>query len=85
MTVYHSMADLARRWPVYTRRGVYKLTRSDNFPAPAITDGTGRIKLWHAADVATYEAAHPEVSSEDAKRNKIKRAGYAARLGRQQQ
>jgi hypothetical protein len=84
MAVYYSIADLARRW-VYTRQGVHKLTRSTSFPAPAITDGSGRIKLWHVADVATFESAHPEVTSEDAKLNKIKRAGYAARLGRQRQ
>lgn len=79
MTAYLSVADLVKRW-IYTRQGVHKLTRSEGFPEPEII--AGRIKLWYAADIAAYEATHPEVTSEDAKHNKVKRAGYAARMGK---
>jgi hypothetical protein len=71
---YLRIADLVRRW-VYTRRGIEKLIGRGGFPAPAITDGAGRMKLWHPADIAVYEAAHPEVTSDEAKRRKVR--GYA--------
>jgi hypothetical protein len=81
MAAYLCIADLVKRW-IYTRQGVHKLTRSAGFPEPEIV--AGRTKLWYAADIAVYEAAHPEVTSEDAKHNKVKRAGYAARMGKRQ-
>ena len=65
-------------------RSVHKLTHSAGFPEPNYTDGTGRVRLWHPADIAVYEAAHPEVTSEAEKYNKIKRAGMAARMGKRQ-
>jgi hypothetical protein len=69
-----TQADLVRRW-VYTKRGVQKLIGRGGFPAPAIIDGAGRLKLWHSGDIAVYEAAHPEVTSEEEKRRKVR--GYA--------
>jgi hypothetical protein len=60
---------------VYTRRGIEKIIGRGEFPAPAIIDGAGRLKLWHTADIAVYEAAHPEVTSEEEKRRKVR--GYA--------
>jgi hypothetical protein len=69
---YVTLADLVRRW-VYTRRGLQKLIRrGGGFPAPVITDGTGRLKLWHTADIAAFEDAHPELTSEEEKRRKVR-------------
>lgn len=87
-----SKRDLLKKWTrppigrgIYTRQGVYKVFHFADFPAPAVTDGAGLTGLWNPADIDAFEAAHPELTSEDAKHNKVKRAGYAARLGRQQQ
>jgi len=85
------MPDLLKRWTrppqgsgVYTPRGVHKLVHSADFPAPAIIDGTGRVKLYHAADITDFETRHPEVTDGDAKWRKVRKAGrralYAARL-----
>jgi hypothetical protein len=63
-----------RRW-VYTRRGLQKLIHRGGFPAPVITDGKGRLKLWHTADIAAFEDAHPELNDIQVKRRKVR--GYA--------
>jgi formylmethanofuran dehydrogenase subunit A len=86
---YVSMGDLFKRWTrppqghgVYTRQGIQKLVRSADFPAPAITDGAGRVKLWHPADIAAFETSHPEVTDADAKWKKIRKAGRRALYAR---
>jgi len=68
---YLTLADLVRRW-VYTRRGLQKLIGRGGFPAPVITDATGRLKLWHTADIAAFEDAHPELTDREAKRRKVR-------------
>jgi len=80
-----SMHDLLKRWTrppkgrgVFTRQGVYKALRWPDFPAPAVSDGTGLTKLWHPADIDAFESRHPEFTDELAKRRKIRKAGYAA-------
>ena len=82
---YVSIPDLLKRWThpptgrgVYTRRGVYKILRSPDFPAPVITDDAGRIRLWHLSDIATFEDTHPELTDADAKWRKIRKAGRRA-------
>ncbi len=86
---YLSVGDLLKRWTrppqgsgVYTRQGVRKLMHSPEFPAPAITDGTGRVKLWHLSDIAGFEDAHPEVTDAAAKWKKIRKAGRRALYAR---
>ena len=71
---YVGMGDILKQW-IYTRRGVEKLMRREDFPLPAITVNGGRTKIWHTADIAAYEQTHPEVTSETAKHRKV--AGYA--------
>ncbi len=86
---YLSVRDLLKRWTrppegrgVYTRRGIYKLMHSAEFPAPAITDDAGNTKLWRAADIAAFETSHPEVTDADAKWRKIRKAGRRALYAR---
>ena len=54
------LGDLVKRWTrppqgtgVYTRQGIQKLVRAADFPAPAITDGAGRVKLWQRRRIST--------------------------------
>lgn len=61
-----------------TRQGVRKLMHSSEFPAPAITDGSGRAKLWHLSDIAPFEDAHPDFTDADAKWKRIRKAGHRA-------
>jgi len=77
---YAGLTDLFRRWPVYTPRGIRKLIASRDFPAPVHTINAGRTKVWYLPDIERYERAHPELTSEQAKRRKV--AGYAIALAR---
>ena len=72
-------ADLIRRW-VYTPRGARKVVAGRDFPAPQFAINAGRTKVWYLPDIEGYERAHPELTSEEAKRRK--RAGYAAALAK---
>jgi hypothetical protein len=76
---YVGLVDILRRW-IYTRRGVEKMLRRNEFPAPAFAVNAGRTKIWRVADIAAFEITHPEVTSETAKRRK--QAGYASALAR---
>jgi hypothetical protein len=64
------IADLVHRWG-YTRQGVHLLVRSNDFPAPAFVINNGRTKVWAVAEIAAYEATHPELTNEWAKRRKV--------------
>ena len=77
MATYVGLQDLVKRW-IYTRQGVHKLTRARDFPAPAFSVNAGHTKVWHVADVQTFESAHPELTSEAAKRRKVRGYGIAA-------
>ena len=72
-------ADLVARW-CYTRGGVWKLTGSKGFPAPAFVVNQGRVKVWALSDIEEYERTHPEVRDSDAKHQKI--VGYYRVVGR---
>jgi hypothetical protein len=73
-----------KRW-IYTPRGVRKLTQSANFPPPTFTINAGRTKVWHMADIRAFEARHPEVTSEDAKRRKVVGFALAVAKGNKEQ
>lgn len=68
-----SVGDLEERW-CYTRQGIHGLMKRPDFPAPAATVNRGRQKIWLAADIVSYETAHPEVLDESAKR--FRQKGY---------
>jgi Prophage CP4-57 regulatory protein (AlpA) len=80
---YLDTRDLLKRWTrpptgsgVFARQSVYRLMRCADFPAPVIV--TGRVRLWHLSDIATFEDAHPELTDADAKWRKIRKAGRRA-------
>lgn len=66
--------DLIRRW-VYTPQGARKITRTRDFPPPQFSINRGKTKVWFLPDVTAYERSHPELTSEEAKHNKVR--GYA--------
>lgn len=74
-----AQADLVARW-CYTRGGVWKLTRSKDFPAPAFTVNLGRVKVWALAEIEEYEKTHPEATDDLAKQRKI--IGYAKAINK---
>lgn len=80
--MFIASGDLIARWPVYTRRGVLKLTHSADFPAPVFAVNAGRVKVWEAADIEAYEVLHPEVLSESLKTRKI--VGYRRAIAKGQ-
>jgi hypothetical protein len=65
--------DLVARW-VYTRQGIHKLSRRDDFPSPWGIVNQGRTKLWRLEDIEMFEQTHPEVRNESYKQQKI--VGY---------
>ena len=65
-----SLVDLEQRW-IYTPRGTRKLTGNPSFPPPAFTVSGGRFRVWSLAAIEAFEATHPEVRSEQAKRHKL--------------
>lgn len=67
------VADLVARW-VYTKQGIHRLIRTDDFPKPCAQVNQGRIRVWHLQDIEAYESAHQEVRSQSHKRRKI--VGY---------
>ena len=79
MAAYLRMADLVKRW-IYTRRGLEKLIGRGGFPEPQIV--AGRTRLWYAADIVTFESNHPELTSEEAKRRKVRGFAIARSKGR---
>ena len=72
------MADLVARW-TYSRMGVHKVSRWEDFPAPAFAINRGRTKVWRLADIEAFEKNHPELTSEHAKSQK--QYWYATRMG----
>lgn len=57
---YLGPGDLLKRWS-YTRAGIHKLSRKDDFPKLVMVINAGRTKVWARADIEAYEKAHPEV------------------------
>jgi hypothetical protein len=80
---YLGPGDLARRWH-YTKQGVQKLARREDFPAPLVTVNRGRIRLWAKQDIERYERDRPELHSEAAKFLKVRGFARALRKGAQQ-
>lgn len=76
------IADLSERWN-YSRQGVHRLTKLDDFPPPIAVINCGRTKVWQLNDLAQFEENHPELHSEEAKRQKGI-GYYRARLKGQQ-
>lgn len=78
MTALLDLADLQARWSHYTRQGVYKVRKWPDFPPPFLCVGGGKNPLWHVTDIMTLEQAHPELTSNTDKLNKV--AGYRRAL-----
>jgi hypothetical protein len=67
--------DLIDRWKHYTPRGVRKLAHRADFPTPDHTVNRGKDAVWFLPEIKFFEATHPELKSEAAKRRKV--AGFA--------
>lgn len=76
---YLGFKDILRRW-VYTRRGVEKMMKRGDFPAPVFALNEGRNKAWHLSDIMAFEKAHPELTSEAEKWRKVR--GYQRALAK---
>lgn len=71
--IYLRLGDLARRWG-YSKQGVQKLAKREDFPAPCFTLNHGKIRIWAVREVEAFERERPELLSEDAKLRKV--AGF---------
>ena len=64
-----SIVDLRTRWN-YTKGGVYKLTKSRDFPQPCMTVSNGKLKLYEEANIQAYEQTRPWLFHEEQKRQR---------------
>lgn len=62
-----SIVDLRLRWN-YTKGGVYKLVKSQNFPVPFMTVSNGKVKLYCEEAIRAYEQDKPWLFDEARKR-----------------
>jgi hypothetical protein len=77
--MYHLIfADLVRRWPAYTKRGLQKLKKRDaEFPQPFFSTPTGRGNKWRVQDILAYEEMRPELLDQTMKKRKVARFALA--------
>lgn len=64
-----SIVDLRSRWN-YTKGGVYKLAKSQDFPPAFMTVSNGKLKLYEEAAIQAYEQARPWLFDEEQKRQR---------------
>jgi hypothetical protein len=73
------LLDLCKRWGKeggnYTRKGIYNLRNSADFPVPRHVINCGQTPVWALADIQDFEELHPELLDEKLKRAKV--ASYA--------
>lgn len=53
--------DPVGRWCLSSRQLLHRHLLSPDFPQPAFTVSGGGVEAWSNADIAKYEAAHPEL------------------------
>jgi hypothetical protein len=53
-----ALADLVDRW-TYTRAGIHKLSKRDDFPKPVAVVNRGRTKIFLLVDIQAYEQDKP--------------------------
>jgi hypothetical protein len=63
-----ALADLVDRW-TYTRVGIHKLSKRDDFPKPVAVAvvNRGRTKIFLVSDIAAYERDKPWLLDENQK------------------
>ena len=64
-----SIVDLRIRWK-YTKGGVYKLVKSNNFPKPFMTVSDGKVKLYTEEAIQVYESDKPWLFDEALKQRR---------------
>jgi hypothetical protein len=73
------LLDICARWGNgagnYSRRGVYNLRQSEDFPEPLYMINQGQTPIWALDDIQDFEQDHPEVLDEKLKIAKV--ASYA--------
>lgn len=67
-----SVSDLSARW-IYTRAGIHKLLKTNDFPLPISIVNQGKIKLFDIKDIEAYEQNKPWLFN---KEEKIKRQRF---------
>lgn len=53
-----SISDLCDRWS-YTKSGIHKLVKTEEFPKPFAVVSRGKIKIFHEEDIKIYEQNKP--------------------------
>jgi hypothetical protein len=69
---YLGLQDLEKRWTAYSRQGVHKLSRRNDFPPPCFALNNGKTKVWTLPDIEASERERPELRDNARKILKVK-------------
>lgn len=61
-----AVSDLYARWN-YTRAGIHKLLKKEDFPKPVDVVNCGKTKLFNSEDIEAYEKERPWLFDENQK------------------
>jgi predicted DNA-binding transcriptional regulator AlpA len=64
-----SISDLCDRWN-YTKAGIHKLIKEDEFPKPFAVVSRGKIRIFHEEDIRIYEQNKPWLFNQEIKKQR---------------
>ena len=64
-----SIADLCVRW-TYTKAGVHKLVKTEQFPKPFAIVSRGKVKIYREEDIELYEKNKPWLFNQEMKKRR---------------
>lgn len=64
-----SITDLCDRWN-YTKSGIHKLVKTDEFPKPFAIVSKGKIRIFKEEDIKIYEQSRPWLFDQEIKKQR---------------
>lgn len=64
-----SISDLCDRWG-YTKSGIHKLVKTEEFPKPFAFVSRGKIRIFHEEDIRVYEQNKPWLFDQEIKKQR---------------
>lgn len=64
-----SIADICDRW-TYTKAGIHKLVKTENFPKPFAIVSRGKVKIFREEDIEVYEKNKPWLFNQEMKKRR---------------
>jgi hypothetical protein len=64
-----SITDLCDRW-IYTKAGIHKLVRTEDFPHPVGLVSRGKVRIFKEEDIKIYEHNKPWLFNQELKKQR---------------